>query len=134
MGLFCPRWPLIVGGLALAASVLLAACGGGSEVTVGQSQSGSTMSAARGDVLVLRLPENPTTGYSWKMTLSDGLTLESDEYIPDEQSGDLVGVGGTHQWRIELSETGKQSVDGVYRQEWDPTQSPQYFTLTVNVE
>lgn len=81
---------------------------------------------------MLRLPESPTTGYSWRMTLSDGLMLQSDRYIADEKSGDLVGVGGTREWRIELGDTGSQKIEGVYRQEWDPTQSPQYFTLTVD--
>jgi inhibitor of cysteine peptidase len=118
----------------VASSLAVSACGGGTEIPVGRSASGTTITAATGDVLVLKLPENLTTGYSWSMTLSEGLSLDGEAYMQGEDAGDLVGAGGTHEWHIKVTATGKQTIDGVYRQEWDPTQSPEYFTLTVAVQ
>jgi inhibitor of cysteine peptidase len=130
---FC-RCSVVVGCLVVASSLAVSACGGGTEIPVGRSASGTTITAATGDVLVLKLPENLTTGYSWSMTLSEGLSLDGEAYMQGEDAGDLVGAGGTHEWHIKVTATGKQTIDGVYRQEWDPTQSPEYFTLTVAVQ
>jgi len=130
---FC-RYSVVVGCVMVATSLAVSACGGGTEIPVGKSASGTTITAATGDVLVLKLPENPTTGYSWAMTLSEGLSVDGEAYVQDEDTGDLVGVGGTHEWHIKVTATGKQTIAGVYRQEWDPTQSPEYFTLSVDVQ
>ncbi len=129
---FC-RCSVVVGCLVVASSLAVSACGGGTEIPVGRSASGTTITAATGDVLVLTLPENLTTGYNWSMTLSEGLSLDGEAYVQGEDAGDLVGAGGTHEWHIKVTATGKQTIDGVYRQEWDPTQSPEYFILTVDV-
>lgn len=128
------RWSVAMGLATLLVALTVGACGGGVEIPAGQTDSGSTIAAAAGDVLVLSLPENPTTGYSWKMTLSSGLKAESDRYIEADKAGDLVGGGGTHVWRIAVVEAGTQIVKGEYRQQWDPTQTPQYFSLTVEVK
>jgi inhibitor of cysteine peptidase len=135
MGGSLAGWSIGLTCLACLATAGLGACGGGgAEIGVGQSDSGSTVSAAVGDVIVVRLAENPTTGFTWKMKLSKGLDLESDKFIADDAPEDMVGVGGTHQWRIKVVETGKQKIEGEYRQEWSPDDNAQFFTLTVDAE
>lgn len=49
------------------------------------------------DVLTVRFPSNPSTGFSWIYSISDPAMLEllTQEYIQDEQSGIEEGRGGT---------------------------------------
>ena len=126
---------LVVTMLCLGGAVLLGlgACGGRSEIDVGHSDDGSTIRADVGDLIVLRLGENPTTGYSWGMTLSQGLRLVNDEFVADEAPGDVVGSGGVHEWRIEVLEAGTQTVEGGYRRPWEPGSETGSFSLTVDV-
>lgn len=48
------------------------------------------------DILTVRLPANPTTGYEWSSEISDAqlLKLDASEYIPDEVAEGVVGAGG----------------------------------------
>ena len=108
-------------------------CGSNEEFGVDQSDDGSTLKADVGDVIVVRLAENPTTGFSWKMAPSSGLEIESDEYVADDAPDDMVGVGGTHEWRIKVTGAGEQTIKGDYRQEWNPDGDSQHFSLTVDV-
>ncbi|MCL7476515.1 MAG: protease inhibitor I42 family protein, partial [ANME-2 cluster archaeon] len=57
---------------------------------------GASMELKTGDTFYIRLNENPTTGFSWQMNTTNGLTMINDEYIaPDTE---LVGAGGVHEW------------------------------------
>jgi inhibitor of cysteine peptidase len=45
-----------------------------------ENESQSTAYAIIGDTIIVTLQENPTTGYSWNMTYSEGLKLKEDVY------------------------------------------------------
>ncbi|MCA1917214.1 protease inhibitor I42 family protein [Methanospirillum hungatei] len=70
-------------------------------------------------VALIQLSENPTTGFSWNVTLSDGLTLLSDRYVQDPTPEGMVGVGGVHEWYVEAVAAGNQTFDGIYKQPWE---------------
>jgi inhibitor of cysteine peptidase len=70
--------------------------------------------------ILVQLPENPTTGYTWNVTLTNGLELLNDTYVPDKISEGMVGVGGVHEWIIQAIATGDQSFNGIYKQAWEP--------------
>ena len=70
--------------------------------------------------ILVQLPENPTTGYTWNVTLTNGLELLNDTYIPDKTTKGMVGVGGVHEWIIQAIATGDQSFNGIYKQAWEP--------------
>lgn len=114
--------------------LLLVACGSGATIPVTQQDSGSTIQAAEGDTIDLTLPENPSTGYSWKVQLSDGLTAVADAYKEGEGAGNLIGVPGTHSWQIEVGGSGTQTIKGEYRQAGNPDDNPEFFTLTVEIQ
>ena len=102
--------------------------------TYGAGDDGQTVSIKKGEALRLSLPENPSTGYSWNLTLSNGLYLVGDEYSSDDTSGRLVGAGGTHSWDIRATGIGPQQILGVYRRPWESTTAPEKtFALTVQV-
>jgi len=85
--------------------------------------------------ILVELPENPTTGYTWNITLTNGLELLNDTYIPDKTAEGMVGVGGIHEWIIKTIATGDQSFNGIYKQAWEPvTGNESTYTLNLLVE
>jgi inhibitor of cysteine peptidase len=125
----------LAGALVLLAGMLLAAgCGGSSTVKAGEKADGTTVAASVGDVVQLSLAENPTTGYAWKLELSDGLKQQKTDYVPDDKSGELAGSGGVRTWWIEVTAAGDHTVKGVYERSWEPNPEDQTYTLTIAAE
>ncbi|NYT07938.1 MAG: protease inhibitor I42 family protein, partial [Methanomicrobiales archaeon] len=79
-----------------------------------QTNNGETYDVPLDAEIRIRLPENPTTGYSWQMTITPGLVIENESYQPDDPGGRLVGAGGTRQWILRTVQPGLQTVTGVY--------------------
>lgn len=85
-----------------------------------------------GQKVYVSLAENPTTGYSWTLTVSSGLKILSDKYIPPSQQ--IPGRGGIHQWVIQAIGVGQQLIHGIYRRPWEPiTGDEQQYFEHVNV-
>ena len=85
------------------------------------------------EVIMISLAENPTTGYTWNITLSEGLTLLNDVYVQDEAEEGMVGVGGVHEWFIEAVEAGEQTFYGIEQQAQSEETGSEY-TLKLIVE
>jgi inhibitor of cysteine peptidase len=131
---------------ALAAAVLvvfagtLAACGGdgagGEPAAYTEADSGSTVTAAVGDSITIRLSENPSTGYSWQLRLSTGLSLRVDDLEQPTASPGRVGAPGTRAFTLEVTGAGTQVAEAVYQRSWESAADPgrQEFMLTVEVE
>jgi inhibitor of cysteine peptidase len=102
-----------------------------------ENDDGNSIDLKKGHAFYLKLNENPSTGYSWQLSLSSGLNLLSNKYHPFEsKSGKnfVVGAGGFHLWRIEAAAEGDQQVKGIYKRPWEPeTGREQTFTLNVRV-
>jgi inhibitor of cysteine peptidase len=76
------------------------------------ADNGKTINLNKGNEFSLKLTENPTTGYSWKITLSSGLKLIQDQYIPPVTA--KKGAQGQHIWVIQAIKNGSQGVVGKY--------------------
>ncbi len=70
--------------------------------------------------LNIELDENPTTGYSWHVTISNPeiLKIVKDDYT---QKGDLLGSGGIHKWEIKGIKEGSTSVKFELYRNWEPS-------------
>lgn len=100
----------------------------------GVNADGTTVTLKKGEALRVSLPENPSTGYSWDLSLSDGLYLVSDQYIREDTVIRRVGAGGIHTWDIRAKGIGSQQITGVYRRPWEVNTAPEKtFTLNVRV-
>ncbi|MDG6249660.1 protease inhibitor I42 family protein [Methanocalculus sp.] len=99
---------------------------------VDETNNGGMIGFDTGMQFRITLAENPTTGYSWDMTIPEGLTLVSDEFIaPDTE---LMGAPGTHVWLIQGDKPGEYVVDGKYIRPWEADGEPaDTFTLEVMV-
>ena len=69
------------------------------EVVLGDAESG-TAAVRTGDRLVVRLAENPTTGYRWELQAADPtvLALESSSFEPPATS--VPGAGGRRTFKF----------------------------------
>jgi len=60
-------------------------------VTLTQADAGRTVTVTPGQHVVLRLEENPTTGFRW--SLPAGVEVVEDRFEPG--AGGMIGAGGT---------------------------------------
>lgn len=51
-----------------------------------------------GQKLIIKLEENPSTGYKWQVTFPEGITVLEDYFTPN--SSNLVDASGEHTWII----------------------------------
>ena len=85
--------------------------------------------------LMVRLVENPSTGYSWNATVTSGLTIVDDYNEPGPSSQGMVGVPGTHYWILSGTAAGQQKFSAIYKRPLENvTGSEDTFVLNVLVE
>lgn len=82
-----------------------------------EEANSSEISLKVGDIIVLKLNENPTTGYSWDLSLPEGIVLVKDEFVgPDEP---MPGAGGVHEWTLEAVSEGNYQINAIYKRSWE---------------
>lgn len=104
-------------------------------VTASQSDSGGVASLVPYQPLVVRLPSNPSTGYSWSYTMTGDDVLSLDTITGETPAKDgMVGVPGLEVWSFRAKGTGKAMLTYVYSRAWEKEAAPaKTFTLTVVV-
>jgi inhibitor of cysteine peptidase len=106
---------------------------------VTEANNGKSINLKVGDSFYLRLPENPSTGYSWVLNTSQGLGGNLTGNYSSEQPSEgvnqpLVGAGGVRIWEIKANSTGSQQVNGIYKRSFEnETGEEKKFTLKVEV-
>jgi inhibitor of cysteine peptidase len=110
----------------------------GSEVIIGAEDDRSQVELRAGQVLVVTLESNPTTGYSWEVSEVDEAVLSQigeAEFQEAPQEGEqMVGVGGIETFRFE-SAPGTTTLTLVYHRSWETDVEPlETFTVEVTVE
>ena len=84
-----------------------------------------------GDVLEVRLPENPTTGYRWDFVTSNELTVVGDEFSGELDGG--IGAGGQRVVRFQAMKPGTAKVEAANRRSWE-TEGEAIDSFRVDVE
>jgi predicted secreted protein len=92
-----------------------------SPIVIDGSQNNTAINVNKGDLIVVRLGENPTTGYRWNLIVSSGLDLIGTDYQRADVPKDLVGSGGTRSWNIRATTSGEQTISAVYHRPWEST-------------
>jgi inhibitor of cysteine peptidase len=90
-----------------------------SELVLTQADSGRTCEVHPDDVIVVRLEENPTTGYVWAVDKTDEeiVTLQSSRLLlPQEPK---IGEGGTRVFTFRAETTGTASIHLKHWREWE---------------
>ena len=99
-----------------------------------EAQNGTTVYLNLTNTITLKLKENPSTGYSWALTTTNGLKGTGDFFVSSDTTGRLSGAGGTHYWNMIAAGTGVQKISGVYQRSWEPlTGNETRFDMTIVV-
>ena len=83
------------------------------------SDDNRTVALKNGDSIIVSLDENPSTGYSWNVSATSGLSIRDLGYV-DKGTQGMVGAGGMHSWAITATGTGDQAFSGIYKRPWEP--------------
>lgn len=97
-----------------------------------EEDNGKTIAVKKGDNIIIRFKENPSTGYSWSLTTPLGLKIINDAYEPYESSvTKKFGAPGHHYWIIRAIGTDYQQVWGEYkgRQNTSPIKTFEAYIL-----
>lgn len=89
------------------------------ELILSAAHDGTTVSAAVGDVLVLVLGENPTTGYRWQLAVPAGLRVDRDDYAAASSSVGASGGGGQRSLRLVIERAGLHAVQALLCRAWE---------------
>jgi len=106
-----------------------------STITLTRADSGKVVETRAGDTLVVRLGENPTTGYQWAIdTLNaDEVVLQNVEYL---RAGDAaVGGGGERRFTFKAQRVGTATVHLKLWRVWEGDASiVERFTVMFQVQ
>lgn len=106
-----------------------------SEIVILDSDRGKTFEAHVGDLIAIRLAENPTTGYLWEISGFDNQLVEfqgSDYSVAPRTS---IGGGGTRIFRFRAKSTGTGQIQLRRRRSWESeTRAIEQFTVNIQVQ
>ena len=105
-----------------------------SEIVIFHSDQGNEFEAHPGDLIVIRLPENPTTGYRWELDVDDdrGVALQDSDYSAASRPG--IGGGGMRTFRLKARRPGTVRVELRLRRKWEPEEvAVDSFEVTIRV-
>jgi len=125
---------ILIAGIAVGA--VAAAGGGGDTIYADTSYSGKEVEISIGESLVVTLPSNTSTGYSWTLAENsdEGVLQEVEhEYIATQTN--LVGAAGKELWTFKALQDGTSTIRLEYIRPWEAGALPaETFTLTVVVD
>jgi predicted secreted protein/putative hemolysin len=136
-GTSCEEWALYRGegcktNTTVAATTSVPA--GKKMVTFTEADNGKSSDIAQGTRFAVQLAENPTTGFMWNATVSNGLVIQSSDYTQDAASKGMTGAGGIRTWVIVAKDLGSQKFSATYLRSWEPvTGNETGYSVNINV-
>ena len=103
-----------------------------SEIMVRQPELGRPVDARQGDVIILELEENLSTGYSWDLTGLPGFVTVA-ESSQEAATPPRLGAPGVRRFRLVATATGQGTIEGHLRRPWDPANVADRFSVQLSV-
>jgi len=107
-------------------------------VSVEAGDNGGDVTLAVGDLLVVTLESNPTTGYAWSLAGAvedDAIAFAGNDFIAPESAEPMVGQGGVEVWAFRALAAGEVTISMEYARPWEQGVEPvDTFGITVVVE
>ena len=92
-----------------------------SEILVEQQDHGKTFEVSQGDLIVIRLDENLTTGFQWEIEVADSTVVELlDSNYSAKPEEHRLGKGGVRTIRFEVKSSGSERIILRLRRRWEP--------------
>ena len=73
----------------------------------------------QGEVIVVTLPENPSTGYQWQLAKPITLLKTEETYLAGEAKAGMVGVPGKKIFKFTAEKLGQDEIHLVYVRPWE---------------
>ncbi len=103
-------------------------------ISLDETADGTTIEVFAGDVIVISLESNHSTGFGWHLSdISDDAVLQHTGYEWVPATGGVPGVPGTEIWTFRAIKSGTSTLLLEYYQPWQPENVAQTFTLTAGV-
>jgi inhibitor of cysteine peptidase len=105
-----------------------------SEILITPPDQGSTFEANQGDLIVIRLEENITTGYQWEVGVIDSSMVEplDTDYLPTPRAS--IGSGGMRTFRFRAKSSGSERIQLRLRRSWEPVDAAiECFEVNIRV-
>jgi inhibitor of cysteine peptidase len=101
-------------------------------IVIDQNHAGQTVDLPIGQVMELRLAENPTTGYRWTFVHNGApvCLVMSDQF---ERPTGPPGQGGEHAWQIKGAAVGECDIAMQYSRSFEQNAAAKSFALHVRV-
>lgn len=100
-------------------AIVLAACSGTSPV-LGPDDDGTMIDLVMGDEILVELPSNPSTGYSWQVADPGPCNApDGSQFVQDSQDEDLVGSGGIERFVFVRNSQEGGELRMEYRRPWE---------------
>jgi len=111
------------------------------EVAFDATYDGQTVEVDAGNLLVITLEANATTGFKWELAEPldiSMIALIQSEYLTAEEADKdepLVGAGGREVWTFEALSAGQTTIEMAYSRPWEGGEKGvETFTLDVNIK
>ena len=91
----------------------------------------------KGDKIVVVLKENPTTGYSWLMSISnpeDVCVLKEISKKFYTSNSKLLGASGCIRYTVKAKERGVATIEGINARPWEKNGDATFYKLDVTVK
>jgi len=136
------RVGIIVGTALLFVVVLMVACTSGEEVdsveglVMDERNNGGQVELVLGEMVIVRLESNPSTGYGWEIVELDEGVLQQrggvgfESSVPDNPP---PGTGGWAIFRFEAVGEGESELRLIYHQSWTEEEPLAIYTVQILV-
>ena len=104
-----------------------------SDLTLTKAEKGGSFEVQKDDVIVVRLPENPTTGYRWAFEEVDGKILEREGSDFALRSDAGIGGGGERSLTLRAKRAGMAHVELKLTRPWEQREEIDRYNFTVQV-
>lgn len=103
------------------------------DILVTQADQGQARQAVPGQRVLIRLDENPTTGFQWQIDAFDTQVLSESGSQYEPSRTDRLGGGGLRTFVFTAREPGRTTVRLSYRRPWE-TASQDASSFSVDIE
>jgi inhibitor of cysteine peptidase len=121
--------------LAAGLLVLFLFSGCGKTIMVDSTMNGASVELKKGQLMVLKLPSNPTTGFDWEIVSIDPSIIKQSGEMSYKSDSKLAGSGGVDTWTFEAASSGTTRLVLSYHRSWEKDVEPlQVFNLDIVVK
>lgn len=86
-----------------------------------EADDGRSCLLSVGELVVVELAENPTTGFQWSLEADEGVRLQASEYVQDP--GGAIGGGGRRRFPMVIYQPGAFSIRAKLWRSWEGDRS-----------